>query len=155
MKSQLVVHQQRLSDLSKQLDATKVVAEQLLLKESIAQLSQAVEHTVLQLHAQATKPPQSQLTVAFYETIPPPPPSPQSLGADFSNNLKAGWVQFKVFLLQAALVWPYIVLGVLLLIVIGLIVGNNRRKARQFQLQLLHKQQPVIQPVVVPNPPQV
>lgn len=156
VKSQLVIHQQRLNDLSAQLNETKpLLADQLLLKETIADLSQEVENTLLQLQAQATTPNQSVLTVAFYETTPPPAHKPQSFSADFSNNLKAGWVQFKGFLLQAALVWPYIVMGLLLLIVMGLIVGNNRRKDRQFKLQLLHKQQPVVQPVVVPNPPQV
>lgn len=155
VKSQLVVHQQRLSDLSEQLETTEPLADQLLIKDNIAQLSQEVEHTVLQLQDQATAPQRSILTVAFYEATPPPPPAPQHFSADFSNNLKAGWAQFKGFLLQAALVWPYIVLGILALIILGLIVGNSRRKTRQFQLQLLHKQQPVVQPVVVPTPPQV
>lgn len=156
IKSQLVVHQQRLNDLSTQLNETKPpLADQLLLKKTIAGLSQEVENTILQLQAQATTPNRSVLTVAFYESTPPPTPTPQSFSADFSNNLKAGWIQFKGFLLRAALVWPYIVMGFLLLIVMGLIIGNSRRKARQFKLQLLHKQQPVVQPVVVPSPPQV
>lgn len=155
VKSSLVVQQQRLNDLSEQLAQTENVAEQLLLKKAIAEVSQSVEHTVLQLQAQFQEPRYSVLTVAFYEEPPLPTPVPQNFGADFSGNLKTGWVQFKHFLLQAALVWPYIVLVLLFLIIVALAVSSSRRRARQFKLQLLHKQQPIVQPVVVPKPPQM
>lgn len=149
VKSDLIITKQRLQDLRTQLEETENVRDQLLLKERIAELAQNLELTVLNLREQATQASPSTLTIAFYEELTPIAPVPTTFSADLSGNLEAGWVQFKYFLLQAALVWPYIILGLLFLITILLAVGNSRRKEREFKLQLLHRQQPLVQPLMV------
>ncbi|MGH1338700.1 MAG: DUF4349 domain-containing protein [Aureispira sp.] len=153
VKSDLIITRQRLQDLREQLKNTPTVRDQLLLKERIAQLAQNLELTVLHLREQATQSNPSTLTIAFYEELTPITPIPTTFSADLSGNLEAGWTQFKQFLLQAALVWPYIILGLLFLITVLLAVGNSRRKAREFKLQLLHRQQPLMQPVMVDDTP--
>lgn len=149
VKSELVITKERLQDLRNQLEDTDNVRDQLLLQERIAQLAQQVELTVLNLREQATQASPSTLTIAFYEELAPVAAVPTTFSADLSGNLEAGWNQFKQFLLQAALVWPYIILGLLFLITILLAIGNSRRKAREFKLKLLHRQQPLVQPVMV------
>ena len=153
IKSELVVTKQRLEDLHSQLQETEQVSDQLLLKERMAQLAQNLELTVLGLQEQVNQSSPSTLTIAFYEELMPAVPAPTTFSADLSGNLEMGWNQFKQFLLQAALVWPYIILGLLFLITVLLAVGNSRRKAREFKLQLLHKQQPIVQPVIVDDSP--
>jgi hypothetical protein len=153
IKSELIITKQRLEDLRSQLKETEKVSDQLLLQERMAQLAQHLELTVLNLQEQAKKASPSTLTIAFYEELTPIAPAPTTFSADLSGNLEAGWNQFKQFLLQAALVWPYIILGLLFLITVLLAVGNSRRKAREFKLQLLHKQQPIVQPVIVDDSP--
>ncbi|MFK7799001.1 MAG: DUF4349 domain-containing protein [Aureispira sp.] len=153
IKSAFIITKQRLEDLRSQLKETEKVSDQLLLKERVAQLAQNLELTVLSLREQASQTSPSILTIAFYEELTPVAPVPTTFSADLSGNLEAGWIQFKQFLLQAALVWPYIILGLLFLITVLLAVGNSRRKAREFKLQLLHKQQPIVQPVIVDDNP--
>lgn len=149
VKSEFIITKERLQDLRTQLEETDNVKDQLLLKEKIAQLAQQVELTVLNLREQATQASPSTLTIAFYEELTPVAAVPTTFAADLSGNLEAGWNQFKQFLLQAALVWPYIILGLLFLITILLAIGSSRRKAREFKLKLLHRQQPLVQPVMV------
>ena len=153
IKSEFIITKGRLQDLREQLKETPTVRDQLLLKERIAELAQKLELIVLNLREQATQSNPSTLTIAFYEELTPIASIPTTFSADLSGNLEAGWTQFKQFLLQAALVWPYIILGLLFLITILLAVGNSRRKAREFKLQLLHRQQPLVQPVMVDDSP--
>lgn len=149
VKSELITTKQRLDDLREQLKSVQNVQDQLLLKEQIAQLTQKLELTILNLQEQAQPTHPSTLTIAFYEELPPIATVPTTFSADLSSNLETGWNQFKDFLLQTALVWPYIILGLLFLITILLAVGNSRKKAREFKLQLLHRQQPLVQPIMV------
>ncbi len=149
VKSELLVNQKRLQNLRSQLKDTEEVRDQLLIRENIAELSQQVELTVLNLREQASQSSPSTLTIAFYEELAPVVAPPTTFSADLSGNLETGWNQFKQFLLQAALLWPYIIIGLLFLIIILLAIGSSRRKAREFKLKLLHRQQPLVQPVIV------
>ncbi len=149
VKSELVVTKQRLHDLREQLEDTENIRDQLLLKERMAELNQNLELIILNLREQATLASPSTLTIAFYEELTPIEPVATTFSADLSGNLEAGWIQFKQFLLQAALVWPYIIIGLLFLITILLAIGSSRRRERAFKLQLLHRQQPLVQPIIV------
>jgi len=140
VQSQLVTGKNYVQQLSEQLSATNTLSDKLLIQAKIAEAKEALDLLVLNTKTAISNKPYSVITLTFYESLELGKPAPTAFSADFSSNLVIGWVNFKQFVLDAALVWPYIIIGLIFLITILLAVNSSRKKTRQFKLQMLHGQ---------------
>lgn len=140
LQGQIISTQKQLEDLKTALTSNTSVEETLSIKDKIATATQQLDLAVLKAQNILNNTPQSTILLSFYQDIEPTKPKPRAFSADFSTNLIIGWKNFKQFILDTALIWPYLILALIFITTIGLAVSNSRKKARQFQLQLLHNQ---------------
>ncbi len=131
--------------LQKQLETTSNTAEKLLIQDKINQLDQKLNLQILAAQNLIIEQPQSVITLSIFQNLDRVKPSPKPFNASFTANLDLGWSNFKVFLLQAALLWPYILIALLFFITILLAINNSKRQQRKFRLQTLQAQQANIQ----------
>lgn len=140
IQNQLISTKKQLEDLNVQLAATNNLDGQLQIKDKIAKVSSRLDLAVLTANNTLKNEAYSSITLAFYQNIEMEKPAPKTFSAGFSANVVTGWTNFKQFVLEAALIWPYIILALIFLSTIFLAISSSRRKARQFKLQLLHGQ---------------
>lgn len=140
VQSQLTSQKSYINQLNTQLDNTTKLSDKLMIQEKIAETTGALDLLVLNTKTTISNKPYSTITLAFYESLELGKPTPTAFSADFSGNLVVGWANFKQFVLDAALVWPYIIIGLIFLLTILLAVNSSRKKTRQFKLQMLHGQ---------------
>ncbi|CAA6823761.1 MAG: Unknown protein [uncultured Aureispira sp.] len=149
--SQIKTTQAHLASLDRQLEKSTVLEDQLKLKDKISAALQELNLAKLNAASILSNPAYSTFTLAFYQNLEMAKPKAATFSAGFSSNLVIGWAGFKQFILDAALVWPYIIIGLLFLGIVLLAVGNSRKKSRQFKLQMLHgqtlQQQKMVQPI--------
>lgn len=158
--SRITTTKEHLASLNEQLTTTTNLEDQLKLKDRISTVYQALNLAVLDATNILGNQPYSTITLAFYQKLEMAKPKAVTFSADFSSNLIIGWANFKQFVLDAALVWPYIIIGFILLITVLLAISSSRKRTRQFKLQMLHSQTlqqqnrvaPVVQKPVSSNP---
>lgn len=151
--SQIQTTKEHLASLKAQLEKSTVLEDQLKLKDKISTAYQKLNLATLSATNILSNSSYSTLTLAFYQNLEMAKPKVETFSAGFSSNLVTGWAGFKQFVLDAALVWPYIIIGLILLITVLLAVGSSRKRTRQFKLQMLHGQtfqQQIVQPIT-PN----
>jgi len=141
IKSQIATNHNALGQLNSQLASTKNTKEKLQVQEQITQTLGELDMQTLQAKNLVQQTTKSGVTIAFFEEIDLAKPAPEPFNASFSTNLQVGWENFKTFLLNAALVWPYIIIGLIFFITILIAIGSSRRRARQFKLQAMQAQQ--------------
>lgn len=129
-----------LSNLNTQLEKAASLEDQLTLKDKINAVYQELNLATLDATNILSNQPYSTLTLAFYQNLEMAKPKVETFSAGFSSNLITGWANFKQFVLDAALVWPYIIIGFVLLLTVLLAISSSRKRTRQFQLQMLHEQ---------------
>lgn len=140
MQSKIASTKEQLDDLNKQLAALSNLEDQLQIKDKISEVTERLDLAVLTAKNALSNQAHSAILVSFYQTLDIAKPKAETFSADFSTNLTIGWSNFKQFVLDAALVWPYIIIGFILLMTVLLAIGSSRKKARQFKLQMLHGQ---------------
>lgn len=150
--SQIKTGKEHLASLKAQLEKSTILEDQLKLKDNISAAYQELNLATLNATNILGNASYSTLTLAFYQNLEMAKPKVETFSAGFSSNLVTGWAGFKQFVLDAALVWPYIIIGLMLLFIVLLAVGSSRKRTRQFKLQMMHgqtfqKQQQIIQPV--------
>ena len=138
--SRITTNKEHLASLNAQLEKTNNLDDQLKLKDKINAVHQELNLAVLDATNILNNQPYSTITLAFYQNLEMAKPKVETFRADFSSNLITGWGNFKQFLLDAALVWPYIIIGLILLLTVLLAVNSSRKRTRQFKLQMLHGQ---------------
>jgi hypothetical protein len=127
--------------LVRQFKPTLAVSDKMLLQENLASTNQVINNQLNQAVRLAKDLPKSQITVSIFQPIDFVKPAPEPFNASFSANLELGWENFKVFLLQAATVWPYVLIGTIFLLTVLLATASSKRRARKFRLQTLQAQQ--------------
>lgn len=137
LQSQIAATGNFIQQIKNQLATTTSLDDKLRIQHDLTENIKALDLLVLNATTAISNKPYSCLMVGFYQNLDFNKPVAPAFSADFSNNLVVGWVNFKQFVLDAALVWPYIILGLILIIIIAVAIGNNRRKERQFKLQMM------------------
>lgn len=157
--SELDAQYARQAALQEQMKPSLRVEDKILLQERLAVSTQQINNQIQKAARLAKDLPKSQITVSIFQPIDFVKPAPEPFNASFSANLEIGWGNFKVFLLQAAKVWPYILIGTIFLFTVLLATASSKRRARKFRLQTLQAQQQQIAanaakkaPVVVSTP---
>lgn len=140
LQNEITTTHKQLTDLNAQLLTVTDLNEQLTIKDKIATVNSTLELAALTAKSTLKNESLSSITLSFYQHIDLVKPTPETFSADFSTNLVVGWANFKQFVLDAALIWPYIILALILFMTIALAVNSSRKKARQFKLQMLHSQ---------------
>jgi len=138
--SRITTTKKHLVSLNAQLENSTVLEDQLKLKDKISDVYQELNVATLSATNILSNPSYSTLTLAFYQNLEMAKPKVETFSAGFASNLVVGWAGFKQFVLDAALVWPYIIIGLMLLLTVLLAVGSSRKRTRQFKLQMLHGQ---------------
>jgi len=138
--SRIKTAKEHLASLNKQLERSTVLEDQLKLKDNISTVLQELNLASLSAANILSNPAYSTLTLAFYQNLEMAKPEVETFSAGFSSNLVIGWGGFKQFMLDAALVWPYIIIGLMLLCTVLLAVGSSRKRSREFKLKMLHGQ---------------
>jgi hypothetical protein len=149
--NRITTKKEHLASLKKQLETSTVLEDQLRLKDKISEVYQELNLATLDATNILSNPAYSTITLAFYQNLEMAKPKVETFSAGFSSNLVVGWSNFKQFVLDAALVWPYLIIGLLLLFTVLLAVNSSRRRTRQFKLEMLHgqtfQQQKMVQPI--------
>jgi hypothetical protein len=140
IQSQISTSREAISNLNHHLANTINTEDILRIQEELTNTTKKLDLMVLSAKTTISNKAYSAITLSFYQELDLAKPAPEAFSADFSSNLLVGWTNFKQFLLDAALVWPYIILALIFLSTAMLAVGSSRRKARQFKLQMLHGQ---------------
>jgi hypothetical protein len=151
--SRITVTKKHLVSLNTELEKSTVLEDQLKLRDKISAAYQELNLATLSATNILSNQSYSTLTLAFYQNLEMAKPKVETFSAGFSSNLIVGWAGFKQFVLDAALVWPYIIIGFMLLLTVLLAVGTSRKRTRQFKLQMLHGQTFQQQQIVQPIPP--
>jgi len=138
--SRITTTKKHLASLNLQLEKSTSLEDQLKLKDKISAVSQELNVAVLDVTNILSNQPYSTITLAFYQSLEMEKPKSETFSAGFSSNLIVGWANFKQFVLDAALVWPYIIIGLILLLTVLLAIRSSRKRTRQFKLQMLHGQ---------------
>ena len=91
--------------------------------------------------------PVSRIALTCYEIKANPTIDAQSanFGKTFKDNLVIGWAQFKVFLLDIAFLWPFILIGLIFFLTAIFAVRSSKKKSRDFRLQTLEIQRQMMQ----------
>lgn len=139
-QSQMTSTQNNIIRLESQLASLNNVEDKLRIQQELAKANEVLDLLVLTTKTTINNKAYCSISLSFFQHIELAKPAPESFKADFSSNLIVGWDNFKFFLLSAALVWPYILLGILFAATAALAIRNHRKKERQFRLQLLHAQ---------------
>jgi hypothetical protein len=149
--SRITTTKEHLASLNAQLEKSTILEDQLKLKDKISEVYQALNLATLDATNILNNPAYSTITLAFYQNLEMAKPKVETFSAGFSSNLVIGSANFKQFVLDAALVWPYLIIGFILLLTILLAISSSRKKTRQFKLQMLHgqmlQQQKIVQPI--------
>ncbi|MBL4650304.1 MAG: DUF4349 domain-containing protein [Aureispira sp.] len=150
--SRITTTKKHLVSLNTALEKSTVLEDQLKLRDKISDVYQELNLATLSATNILSNQSYSTLTLAFYQNLEMAKPKVETFSAGFSSNLVIGWAGFKQFVLDAALVWPYIIIGFMLLLTVLLAVGTSRKRTRQFKLQMLHgqtsqQQQQLVQPI--------
>jgi hypothetical protein len=149
--NRIITKKEHLASLKIQLEKSTILENQLRLKDKISEVYQELNLATLDATNILSNQPYSTITLAFYQNLEMAKPKVETFSAGFSSNLAVGWVNFKQFVLDAALVWPYIIIGFILLLIVLLAVNSSRKRTRQFKLQMLHgqtfPQQKIVQPI--------
>lgn len=153
LQSALKTNQEAISRIDEQLANSKNLTDKLALEAARVDYQTGLDLAILKAEQLIEQPTESVLTITFYEQLASAQPAATTFNADFSSNLQLGWDHFKQFLLDAALVWPYLIIGLLFLITILLAVSSSKRKAQQFRLQMLQQQQRQVAAVVAAPAP--
>lgn len=139
-KSKITTTKDKLEQLQTQLAKTNNLKDQLLLQDKITETTETLDVLVLNATNNINQKAYSTITLSFYQEMEMAKPAPTTFSADFGSNLVLGWANFKQFVLNAALIWPYIIIGLIFLLTVLLAVRSSRKQARQFKLQMLHGQ---------------
>lgn len=149
--NRIITTKEQLASLNTQLEKSTNLEDQLKLKDKISTVYQELNLATLDATNILSNQPYSTVTLAFYQNLEMSTPKVETFSAGFSSNLVIGWANFKQFVLDAALVWPYIIIGFILLLTVLLAIGSSRKRTRQFKLQMLHgqtlQQQQIVQPI--------
>ena len=140
IQSQIATSKETIDNLNEHLAQATKTEDILRIQEELSKATNALDLMVLSAKTTISNKAYSTITLSFYQDLDMTKPAPETFSADFSSNLVVGWANFKQFLLDAALVWPYVILGLIFFITAALAVNNSRKKARQFKLQMLHGQ---------------
>lgn len=111
------------------------------IQKELDEVTTELESLVRSAQALTEKVTYSTLTITIYQELELPDPVTADFGERFTGGLSSGWINFKEFLIDAANVWPYAVIGLIFLLTIWLAMRSSRKQARQFRMQALQAQQ--------------
>jgi hypothetical protein len=129
-----------LQDFSHQLQSTQAIESKIALQKAVFDQQETLSIAAQQLENALNTTPNTYLLLSFYQDLHFAQPKPSPFRANLASNLDIGWSNFRQFLLDAALIWPYVILAIIFLTTILLAISSSRKKARDFQLQMLQKQ---------------
>lgn len=135
LQSDIATTANLIQQLKEQLNTATNTEDKLRIQNDLTTKVQDLDFLVLNATAAINNKPFSCILVAFYQNLDAAKPIPNAFSADLSTNLLVGWANFKVFVLEAALVWPYIALSLLGLLIMSLVISSKRKKERQLKLQ--------------------
>lgn len=140
LKTRITTKQEAQMRLNGLLANSKDPAEVLPVQRELDEINTELESLVRTTRALSEKAVFTTITVTIYQTLERPV-AQADFGDRFSGGLTKGWVDFKDFLINATLVWPWVVIGFLFLLTFWLAVRTSRRQSRQSQLQAMQAQQ--------------
>ncbi len=83
----------------------------------------------------------STISITFYQQVLKEKAEEAAFGERFVAGAKDGWVNFKEFLIQVALLWPYVAIAMVFLLSAALALHNTRRRNRRFRAEAMQIQQ--------------
>ncbi len=150
LQADLMAQNRKVKAIEKQLKIA--TTNRLTLQQELATANGELQKQVGKATTLATALPQSTLMISVFESGDLVKPLPKSFNASFGDNLNAGWQGFQVFLLQAALYWPYVLIGTIFLLTMLIASATTKRRERKFRLQALQAQQQLVLQKARPNP---
>lgn len=130
-----------LVSLKEEFRSGKSIAERLLVQEKITATNGLLNLQVMEAEGLIVDKIRSTITLSVLEEQELVKVSSKPFQASFSSNIMIGWANFKVFLLQAALYWPYLLIGAIFLLTGLLASASSKRRTRKFRIKALEAQQ--------------
>ena len=141
LKSRLQSKYQAKRRLEQFMKSAKEASEVLPIQRELDAITEEIEAFTKTARALTKKTAKSTLTVTFYQEVLETKPQAADFGNRFVAGAKDGWLNFKEFLIQVALNWPYVTIAMIFILVTWLAVRSSRRRSRQFKMQAMQVQQ--------------